>query len=416
MANIIKLPQYVWYESREVEFALPDNWEVNIHNIAGYDKPAMTPEEIEAAISSPTGMPQLREYARGRKEAVIIFDDMTRSTMSAQIIPFILNELAEAGFTDDRIRFIAAVANHHALDWISMARKVGEDIVARFPVYNHCPFLNCTDIGTSSYGTAVSVNSEVMYCDLKIGIGSVVPHPIYGLSGGGKIIMPGVSSYQSVLNHHGRTHQAWREERRNRGLPLSGELNDNPLQLDAQEIAGMAGLDMVINCFINRWGETVKIMAGALDPTYQAAVKEARSHYVAANTKDNDIVIANNLTKATEFVVSLVPAVQAVKPEGGSIVINSNPPSGQVVHYLYDNFGKTIGGDLFNRIVIAPHIKNVIIYTEYPEARTLGRFENPDQVLQTNDWDRVIETLVKTHGHSAKVAVYPNSDTQYYAD
>ncbi|MFC1949863.1 lactate racemase domain-containing protein, partial [Chloroflexota bacterium] len=135
MTNIVKLPQYLWYEAKDVEFPLPDSWQVTVHNIAGYNKPAMKAEEIRAAVTTPIGMPPLRELAKDRKEVVIIFDDMTRGTQVSEIVPFILEELAEAGVTDDRIRFIAAVANHQAMDRISMVKKLGEDIVARFPVY-----------------------------------------------------------------------------------------------------------------------------------------------------------------------------------------------------------------------------------------------------------------------------------------
>ncbi|GAF93261.1 unnamed protein product, partial [marine sediment metagenome] len=95
MVSTIKLPQYVWYEPREVEFPLPDNWQVEVHNIAGYDRPTMTPDDIRAAISSPIGMPPIREIARGKNEVVILFDDMTRSTQVSKIVPFVLAELAE---------------------------------------------------------------------------------------------------------------------------------------------------------------------------------------------------------------------------------------------------------------------------------------------------------------------------------
>jgi nickel-dependent lactate racemase len=415
LAQTIKLPQYAWYEPREVEFKLPDKWQVAVHNIAGYKIPALGAEEIKAAIASPIGMPPLREMARGKKEVVIIFDDMTRSTQVSEMAHPVLEELAAAGITDDRIRFIAAVANHHALDWTCTVKKLGRDIVARFPVYNHCPFLNCTDIGTSSYGTKVSVNTEVMNCDLKIAIGSIVPHPIYGLSGGGKMIMPGVSSYESVLIHHGRTHKHWREGQRNAGLPTGDVLDDNPFHADALEIAGMVGLDMVINCTVNTWGQIARVFAGALGSAYEAAFKEARKHYVAANTRDNDIVIANNFIKASEFMVPLGAAGRALKPSGGSIVILSSSPSGQVVHYLMDDFGKTIAGDFFSKIVVPPSIKNLVLYNEYPEAKLYSRFQEPSRIIQTDDWDRVLDILEKAHGENARVAVYPNSDIQIYS-
>ena len=413
--NSIKLPQYIWYEPREVELPLSDSWQVSVHNIAGYNRPAMRASEIGAAITSPIGMPPLREVAKGKNEAVIIFDDMTRGTQTSEIVPFVLGELTEAGITDDRIRFIAAVANHQALDRISMVKKLGEDIVTRFPVYNHCPFLNCTYVGTTSYGTKASINSEVMHCDLKITIGSVVPHVSYGLSGGGKTIIPGVASYDTVVAHHGETHKVWKDARSKQGLPLRGTIDGSPINADAMEIAQMVSLDMSINCIANRWGETVAIFAGALEPTYQAAVTEAKSHYIAANTRDNDIVIANNFIKASEFGMALA-ALPAVTPQGGSIVIIANAPSGQVVHYLFGNFGKTISGSIHRSTVIAPHINNFIIYTEYPEDTILGHFADRDRVLLTSNWKQVMQVLEKSHGAGAKVAVYPNAGIQYFAD
>ncbi|MFC1948749.1 lactate racemase domain-containing protein [Chloroflexota bacterium] len=412
----IKLPQYLWFEPKDVDFPLPDSWEVTVHNIAGYNRPAMKAEEIRAAVTSPIGMPPLRELAKDRKEVVIIFDDMTRSTRVYEIIPFVLEELAAAGVTDDRIRFIAAVANHQAMDRISMVKKLGEDIVSRFPVYNHCPFMNCTDIGTSSYGTRAEINSEVMYCDLKIGIGQIVPHPQYGLSGGGKIIIPGVASYDTVVAHHGQTHEAWKQDRVKRGLRPAGVIDNSPINADAQEIARMAGLDMLINCIVNMWGETVDIFTGALEPSYKEAVKEAKTHYKTTNTGDSDIVIANSFIKAAESGMAMANSLQALSPQGGDFVLIGNSPAGQDIHYLFNAFGKTISGSLSRSMMIPPHIHNLIIYNEFPEARSLERFVNREKVLPTSDWKQVIQTLEKSHGDGTKVAVYPSADIQYFDD
>jgi nickel-dependent lactate racemase len=414
VANIVKLPQYSWYDSREVEFSLPDSWQVTVYNIAGYDRPAMKVDEIRAAVRTPIGMRPLRELAKDRKEVVIIFDDLTRSTRVYEIVPFVLEELAEAGIPDDRIRFIAGVANHQALDRISLAKKLGDDIVARFSVYNHCPFMNCTDIGTSSYGTKAYINSEVMHCDLKISIGQIVPHPLYGFGGGGKLIIPGVASYETVVAHHGHTHTAWAAERRKLGLPMTGFVDDSPVNADAQEIARMAGLDMSINCIVNLWGETVAIFAGALDATYKAAVKEARSHYRVTGPGDNNIVIANAFNKAAEFNMAMSNAIPALSRQGGDLVLIANSPSGQDVHYLFDSFGKTIGGSLGRPMMLPPHISHFIFYTEYPEAKLLDRFADRDKVLLTSKWEQVVETLEKSHGAGTKVAVYPSADIQYF--
>jgi hypothetical protein len=172
---------------------------------------------------------------------------------------------------------------------------------------------------------------------------------------------------------------------------------------------------MIINCISNGRGETAGIFAGALEPAYRAAVEEARKHYVTTRTTDNDIVIANNFMKAAEFNMAL-SGMQALKPEGGTIVLIASSPSGQVVHYLFDSFGKTIAGSVSQLMPVPPHVNRIIIYNEYPEAKIYGRFANPEKVLQTDDWKKVIETLTRDHGDSPKVAVYPNADNQYFAD
>ena len=93
----IKLPQLAWYGAKELELSLPDDWPVKFYDFAGGDQPAMKPEEIRQAIANPISTLPLRELARGKKEVAIIFDDMTRVTRTYDMVPFVLDELAEAG-------------------------------------------------------------------------------------------------------------------------------------------------------------------------------------------------------------------------------------------------------------------------------------------------------------------------------
>ena len=73
----------------------------------------------------------------------------------------------------------------------------------KFDVYNHNPYENCTYIGTTSRGTPVHLNSEVMDCDLKNLLGCIVPHPTAGFGGGAKLLV-GISHIDTIYaNHHG---------------------------------------------------------------------------------------------------------------------------------------------------------------------------------------------------------------------
>jgi len=119
---LIRLPQLAWYGTKELELPLPDSWQVEFYNMAGFDRPAMKPDEIKVAITNLIGSPPIRELARGKNEVVIILDDMTRVTRVAELVPFILEELAEAGIPDNRIQFICATGTHMACDRLSLVQ------------------------------------------------------------------------------------------------------------------------------------------------------------------------------------------------------------------------------------------------------------------------------------------------------
>ena len=411
--NSITLPQLAWHETQELELPLPDSWQVEMCNMTGYDRPAMKPEEIKAAIGSPIGMAPIRELARGKKEVVILFDDMSRVTRAAEIVPSILEELAEAGIADNNIRFICALGCHGALDRIDFTKKLGEETLARFPVFNHNPFGNCTYVGkTTTYGTEVYVNEEVMKCDLKIAIGSVVPHPLNGFGGAGKIILPGVTSFKTIEKNHQSFDESMGEPR-DRPIAGMGIFDDNPMRFDVEEAAILAGLDMLINCIVNLWGETVAVFAGALKPSYAAAVKQAKVHYLTPRVEGGNIVISNTFIKGNEAFIGLDIAYRTVSHENGDVIIIANNPEGQVTHYLVGPFGTTSKGLLGRPARIPEFVNRLIVYTEYPDLASRGWFGESDKLLFIHKWDEVLHVLQQSHGTDTKVAVYPNSEIQY---
>ncbi len=411
--NSIKLSQPVWYEPKELILPLPDGWQVEVCNMAGYNRSALKPDEIKAAISNPIGIPPIRELAKGKKEVVIIFDDMTRVTRVAEIVPFVLEELAEAGIPDSNIRFIMALGCHGAKDRRDFVKKLGEDTLARFPVYNHNAFGNCTYVGTTAtFGTRVYVNEEVMKCDLKIAIGSVVPHPTSGFGGGGKIILPGVTSFETIEHNHGTMYKMVREG--SKPVAGMGNFDSNPIRMDIEEAAVLSGLDVIINCIVNTRGETVFVFTGALKLVYAAAIKEAKTHYLTPRVERKDIVIANTVAKANEGWIGLPIAYRAIKPEGGDVVLIANMPEGQVTHYLLGPFGKTSFGPKRFGPRLPRRVNHLIVYTEYPDLANRAWFgEDSDRVLFLYKWDDVLQFLQKVHGRGTKVAVYPNAEIQY---
>ena len=118
-------------------------------------------------------------------------------------------------------------------------KKLGKDVVRRYHIYNHNTYEHHVEVGKTTRGTPVLINREVMACDLKIGIGGLIPHLGAGFGGGAKMVLPGVASIDSVDYNHrvigkrGGDRSAMRFSH--------GEIDDNELRQDLEEAARMVG-------------------------------------------------------------------------------------------------------------------------------------------------------------------------------
>lgn len=100
----IRIPIKAWYGDEEMGLHFPETWEVQACYMAGHNTPALGDDQLREALRHPLGTEPLREMARGRKQVVILFDDLTRPAPTWKILPFVLEELWKAGITDDQIR------------------------------------------------------------------------------------------------------------------------------------------------------------------------------------------------------------------------------------------------------------------------------------------------------------------------
>ena len=126
--------------------------------------------------------------------AAIAVDDLTRPTQAYRFLPFILEELHQGGIRDENIKIIMAIGCHRPLMKADQEKKLGKKTANRFPVYNHHPYENLVNVGTTSRGTPVIINRYFVESDVKIGVGFITPHPTAAFGGGGKIVIPGLGS------------------------------------------------------------------------------------------------------------------------------------------------------------------------------------------------------------------------------
>ena len=104
----IKVPQLLWYGNNEIELKFPPSWSIFYCPMKGGERKKLSPDGMEKALLNPLGTKPIRELAKGKKEIVILFDDLARPTPVSEIVPFVIRELEEAGISDRQVRFIAA--------------------------------------------------------------------------------------------------------------------------------------------------------------------------------------------------------------------------------------------------------------------------------------------------------------------
>lgn len=415
-SNTVHVPQQAWYDNNELELQFPASWDVTTCYMRGHNRPPLSEQGFREAFANPIGTKPIRDLARGKSEVVILFDDMSRPTRVAEIVPYLLEELGAAGVKDDSIRFIAALGTHGALTRVDFAKKLGEAVLGRFPVYNHNPYENCTFLGNTSRGTPLAVNSECMGCDLKIGIGSIVPHSLTGFNGGGKIILPGVASMDSITYNHGTL----TAEAMGRGEDIGtwiGKFEENELRLDTAEAARMAGLDIKIDAVINGRAETTALFVGDPTSAHIEGVKLAKEVYATQPVEGQDIAVMNTYAKASEAFLALPLSSRLLRGGAGDLVLIANAPEGQVTHYLAGAFGRKTGGRFwFSRTSLPPHVTRIIIFTPCIDIAGSGWVATPESIVWARTWPEVLERLTETHGERARVAVVPDATMQYFAE
>jgi lactate racemase len=284
--------------------------------------------EIARALANPIALPRLAEAARGASRVVIAADDMTRLTPVELIIPALLDELNQAGVTDEQVTVLIALGTHRPMTGAEISAHFGQEVVRRVRVLNN-PWQDpaqMIDLGITPNGTPVSVSRVALEADFLIGVGSIVPHHIPGFSGGAKIIQPGITGAQTT----GATHYlSTRAERSYLGQ------ENNPVRAEIEQIAGQVGLKAIFNVVLDPSGRLVQAFYGDTIQAHRAGVALSRQVYGARIPAQADIVIAGSHPCDIEFWQahkSLYPAEIAVRPGGTIIVVTPCPEGVSVMH------------------------------------------------------------------------------------
>jgi nickel-dependent lactate racemase len=300
-------------------------------------------DEIRRALAHPLGRPQLAEIVLPGERVAIVTSDITRYTGSEFYLPILVEELNRCGIDDRDIEIIIALGIHRKQS-PGEHKKILGPLYGRIAVHDH----DCdnpeqlTDLGATSSGLPVQINSRVMAADRVIVTGTIGLHYFAGFGGGRKSLVPGVASRLTCMATHFAIFNPPAQGGRN-PKACTANLDDNPVHKAILEAAQSIKPDFLLNTVLTPGKQIAKVFCGDLEQAHLAGCELARSLYTVPLKQAADLAVVScgGHPKDINFIQAhkaLDYGVHAVRPGGTLILLAACP----------DGFGNATFFDWFN--------------------------------------------------------------------
>jgi hypothetical protein len=200
--------------------------------------------------------------------------------------------MAAAGVPAESVTISFGVGRHHAVQPDAMRQRLGDAVFERFqalspPVDDLSAY---DDLGTTEDGVPVRVFAPVARADVRILIGSVLPHLQAGFGGGWKLVFPGCS-HRTTL---GALHRQGLAGGGDAARLLGGEVGANPMrQAIRRAAARLGGVSYSISHLLGAPGQFLEIASGPPTVVENHLAARARARFAAPGSVA-DVVVAGN--------------------------------------------------------------------------------------------------------------------------
>lgn len=228
-----------------------------------------------AAVRCPIASQPLQKVVRKGDKVAVIVSDVTRLVRTAEFLPVIISEINAAGVPDEDITIIVATGTHRAHTHDEDIAVCGKDIVKRIKIHQHDSRNNeeLTDLGVTSFGTPILIDSYAAEADKVIITGAVSLHPMAGFGGGRKAVMPGVSGHATIMHNHAIALAPKVGDGCN-PLCETGLLEGNPLHEDMVEVTKKLDPAFLVNMVFTPEGKLHEVVAGHWYKAWEKGCKD----------------------------------------------------------------------------------------------------------------------------------------------
>ena len=304
--------------------------EVPDQNLMGYYYPKREPdaepprEAVSRALANPIGAVRLAEAVRPGQKVLLLVDDITRPTPQHQLLPPVIEELHRGGIRDEDLRVLIAYGSHRAMAPVEKRLKLGSTVITRHEVLDHDweSKTDLADLGKLEDGTPVVVNRHLVESDFVLSVGHIVPHRAQGFTGGGKMVLPGVSGRASLNAMH------WKEAQYTTGEILGRA--DNPVRQTSDEFARRAGLKYVVNVVLDDEDRVVGAWAGDPVRAHREGCRKSLDVYGIAIPEPADICVIDSYPADIDLwqANKAIFAADAAVKQGGVLILVTPAPEG----------------------------------------------------------------------------------------
>jgi lactate racemase len=304
------------YGRGRASFELPAGWAVDVlrtNPVSPADDPG---EEVARSLDRPFGGRNLEDY-RGAASVAIAVSDETRLVPNRVILPILLSRLEALGFSKPQITVLIASGSHVPMPPARFSAVLPEDVAGGCRVVAHDardPGLDY--VGLTSRGTPVYINPLFFRAGLRIVVGLIDPHQFVGYTGGVKGAAIGLGGIQTITANHSLLFDPH---------SLVGEIENNPVRQDIEEIGKLDGVHFVINVVLDEKNRLVRAFSGDPSGVEAAGSEFCRTIYEITVADEYDVVIASpggypkdiNVYQAQKGLLHATPVVR----QGGDIIL-----------------------------------------------------------------------------------------------
>ncbi len=374
-------------------------------------------QALREALTHPVSAPRLRDLAASARRVAIAIEDATRPVPNALLLDGVMAELEAGGLTPQQVVAIVATGLHRPMTEEEMARALGRwfGVVACENHDANDP-QRLTPLGTTSLGTAISLNRSFLEADLRITTGDVEYHQFCGYGGGVKCVYPGLADAAAIRTNHSRMDLLGTGP---------GRLDGNPVRQEIDEVGHRAGVCFNVGVALDAEHRIVAVRAGDPHLSFREACRFIDEMYAVEVPRRANLVLASpgGHPKDLDLYQSqkaIEAATQVVEP-GANVLVTARCQEGSgsklfetwmqeaytaddIVRRIRESF--IMGGHKAYQIAREVQRANVHLYSEIPPGRVRSWMMTP--VRSTPDIDQLIArsesvivlpqaTLVRAH-------------------